>query len=382
MSLIDKLVKQRRTSDQSNKWLELKSQSQLLEQLRGCLQFGSSLVVLSGKTGSGKTVLGQRFHLEFTSVNHSAIVQCHPGDSEQDIRAQILEQLLPEYCSDASLSLYENLDQAFGLENHRLQIVLDDAGLAPASLLSELWGLVERLTAHPTLTLHLIFITGPELKLEKLTPLCASFNVQPRVMTIPPLSNQDRDLFLDLLVLRRFESIKKRNQLRKRAHKMKAYPGLLNELGTEVKPTKKTPHGSRGSAKNGLLALAVVAVLGLLLWWWMSDGSGSKQQVSDQVSSQAGNEFELEMKQGDGSEPGDMQLAERDTLQQDDAALPPPVTEETATVGDNGNGRQRVVVPDEVLDSLIDNEQAVAKPQKQVKPAEPAISFPLLEMSY
>lgn len=375
MSLIDRLKQQKRNSDQPTSWLELESQSLLLEQVKGCLQFGSSLVVLSGPMGSGKSVLSQRFHLEYTTVKHSALVQCHPSMSQVELREEILAQLLVNHKLDTTLSLFENLDLAFGLENHRLQIIVDDAGLARNDTLEELWGLVERLTAHPTLTLHLIFTLSSELKVEKLAPLKKLFNVQPRVISISPLSSKDRDIFLDFLVLRRFESLKKRNQIRKRAHRITAYPGSLNLLGTEVKSTKKTPHGSRGSAKNGLLALSVVAVLGLLLWWWMSDNSSNKDMQSQQASARADTGFELEMKEGDGSQPHDMQPIDRDTLQTDDAALPPQVTEETASVGDKSNGRQRVVVPEEVLDSLIENEAGVAKPQRQAKGTQQAVSF-------
>ncbi|WP_261816497.1 SPOR domain-containing protein [Vibrio gallicus] len=373
MSLIHKLKQHKRVTSEPAKWLELETQSHLLEQLNSGLQFGSSLVIISGATGAGKSTISQRFFVEFHSAKHRGLIQCKPKLSMLEFKLQLFEQLVSEYAFDPALSLYENLDQAFGLESHRMLLVIDDAGIASTDILSELWGLVERLTAHPTLSIHLVLSATPELQLEKINPLQINFNVRPRVITIPCLSSQDKDLFLDILVLRRFDNMAKRDQIRKRYRHRKVSPGQLNHLGTEEKVSKKMPSNSRGSVKYGLLLAVVVALIGCFVWWWLAGDNMQSQQVEAESKSTSAI-TELTMAQGE-AQPHEMEPIKPDTLQVDDAALPPPVLDKTVTVGKSSNGRQRVIVPEQVLDGLIDSDNQVTKPVVEPVTPRPAVSF-------
>ncbi|GEA51352.1 cell division protein DamX [Vibrio inusitatus NBRC 102082] len=365
--------------------LELQSQSQLLDKLRLMTRFGSNLVTFTGARGAGKSWLLNRYFSHFVSTRYKALLLGDASWSEQDIKQAIFQQLIPNSTIDANLSLFDNLDNELGLQTTEFVILVDDASLLSEENLLLLWSLVERIQAHPTWTLSLILACGPDLLSKKVLPLSRQFNVQPAELKIEPLRQSEAEFFLELMVLRKFESLNKRDKIRKKAQRCARYPGELIALGNKVKSTKPVLPSHNGSAKSGVIITLLVILLGLIAWWLLS-GSG-KPSGSDPVSITSSESAESQKDtslSGESSEVVDFSVRERETLTDDTKELPPPVTDQTVTLADNSNGRHRVVVPDEVVDSLIETESQVVKPpsnqiesvtKSEDKPTSNAINF-------
>ncbi|MEZ9875817.1 SPOR domain-containing protein [Vibrio breoganii] len=370
---------------QKTRTLELQSQSQLLDKLRLMTRFGSNLVTFIGARGAGKSWLLNRYFSHFVSTSYKALLLGDASLSEQDIKQAIFQQLIPNGSIDADLSLFDNLDNELGLQTAEFVILVDDASLLSEENLLLLWSLVERIQAHPTWTLSLILACGPDLLSKKVLPLSRQFNVQPTELQIDPLRQSEAEFFLELMVLRKFESLKKRDKIRKKAQRCARYPGELIALGNKVKSTKSALPSHNGSAKSGIIITLLVILLGLITWWLLS-GSGKPTgsepaPITQSESVESQNELSLS---GESSEVVDFSAKEQDTLVDDTKELPPPVTDKTVTLADNSNGRHRVVVPDEVVDSLIETESQVAAPSSQQvepgaksedKPASNAVNF-------
>lgn len=370
---------------QKTRTLELQSQSQLLDKLRLMTRFGSNLVTFIGARGAGKSWLLNRYLLHFGSTCYKAKLSGDASLSENDIKQAILQQLIPNGTIDADLSLFDNLDNELGLRTTEFVILVDDAGLLSEENLLQLWSLVERIQAHPTWTLSLILASGPDLLSKKILPLSQQFNVQPTELQIAPLRQSEAEFFLELMVLRKFESLEKRDKIRKKAQRCVRYPGELIALGNKVKSTKSALPSHNGSAKSGVIITLLVILIGLFAWWLLS-GSGqptNSESVPIAPSESIETQTDLPLS-GESSEVVDFSVKEQDTLTDDTKELPPPVTDKTVTLSDNSNGRQRVIVPDEVVDSLIESETQVVQPpsekaqpkiKSEDKPISSAVSF-------
>ncbi|GEM78205.1 SPOR domain-containing protein [Vibrio superstes] len=370
---------------QKTRTLELQSQSQLLDKLRLMTRFGSNLVTFNGARGAGKSWLLNRYFSHFVSTRYKAKLLADASLSEKDIKQTILQQLIPNGTIDVDLSLFDNLDNELGLQTTEFVILVDDAGLLSEENLLQLWSLVERIQAHPTWTLSLILASGPDLLSKRILPLSQQFNVQPTELQIAPLRQSEAEFFLELIVLRKFESLKKRDKIRKKADRCVRYPGELIALGNKVKSTKSALPSHNGSAKSGVIITLLVILLGLIAWWLLS-GSGkpaNNEPVPITPSESVDNKGDLSLS-SESSEVVDISVKEQDTLTEDTKELPPPVTDKTVTLADNSNGRHRVVVPDEVVDSLIKTESQVVQPayekaepkiKSEDKPANSAVNF-------
>ncbi|GAD80582.1 SPOR domain-containing protein [Vibrio ezurae] len=343
--------------------LELKSQTLLLEKLRLMTRFGSNLITLIGSRGAGKSWLLER-HFSHSVAEHKARLLGDVAISEQEMRSTLLTQLIPNGRDSSDNSIFDNLDHELGLNQAHFTILVDDAGLFSEEILLSLWHLVERIQAHPTWTINVIMACGPDLLSNKILPLCHQFNTQPVQLNIDPLPKAEVEFFLELMVLRQFESLNKRDSIRKKASRCPQYPGELMTLGSKVKPMKTALSSHNGSAKSGVIVMILIAVIALIAWWVLS-GSNSEPQTetSNQTLSSHNTEKRPTGSQAIHSqEMVDFSAKEEQTLTDDAHQLPPPVTEKTITLDDNSRGQERVVVPDQVVDSLIDTETQVVKP--------------------
>ncbi|CAM4148501.1 SPOR domain-containing protein [Vibrio neonatus] len=342
--------------------LELQSQALLLDKLRLMTRFGSNLVTLIGSRGAGKSWLLER-HFSQCVVGYKAKLLGDSAMSEQDMAESLFAQLTTEQAYSAQHSLFENLDQAFGLQAAEFTILVDDAGLFSEEILLSLWNLVERIQAHPTWTINVIMACGPDLLSKKILPLCHQFNTQPVQLNIEPLPKTEVEFFLELMVLRKFESLNKRDSIRKKANRCPQYPGELMALGSKVKPMKTALSSHNGSAKSGVVVIILIIVIALIAWWVLSGSNSTSQpDAPDQALTSNVEKANTESLSGQSQQVADFSAKEEQTLTDDAHQLPPPVTKKTITLDDNSRGQERVVVPDQVVDSLIDTETQVVKP--------------------
>ncbi|OBT10068.1 hypothetical protein A9264_03665 [Vibrio sp. UCD-FRSSP16_10] len=355
---------------QEAKSLELQSQTLLLDKLRLMTRFGSNLVTLIGSGGSGKSWLLERYFSKYITAQHKAKLTGDASTSKCDMKRTLLAQLSPNTVFDSSLSTFEHLDNEFGLQSLEFVILVDDAGLYTEDVLLSLWYLVERIQAHPTWTLSLIMACGPDLLSKKILPLSHRFNVQPSQLNIAPLSPKEVDFFLELMVLRQFESLKKRDNIRKKANRGVQYPGELIALGSKLKSTKSRLSSHNGSAKSAVIAILLILAFALLAWWVFFKSNQADEIKSVPASTDSTEQALLQPQLGEPTDVADFSAVEEDTLVEDTQQLPPPVTGKTITLDDNSHGQERVVVPDAVVDSLIDTESNVVKPKLEaaVKP--------------
>lgn len=371
---------------QGSKSLELQSQSQLLERLRAMTRFGSNIVILNGHVGAGKTWLLERYYRQFLPSTNKATLSGQQSLSIDEVSLAILKQLIPSIDYDPNQSIFENLDRELGLQTCEFVVLIDDAGLLSQDILMELWGLVERCQAHPTWSFSLILSSGPDLLAQNILSLHKLFNVQPTELKIEPLPTKEAEFFLELLVLRKFECLDKREKIRKKAQRMESYPRNLIALGSELKQTKGPLNAHSGSVKNGVMFLTLLIFAAAIGSWLFSSGDSPMSQTASQPEVPVAQTIPATAEEGKSETPAQpmpMTAVDIDTVINDDAALPPPVTSQTVTVGENANGRQRIIVPDQVVDSLIEDNDLVAVPSmppkkasaSQVNPSQITFSF-------
>ncbi|MEZ9545673.1 cell division protein DamX, partial [Vibrio crassostreae] len=89
--------------------LELESQVELLERLQLLTNFGSNLVTVAGKTGSGRSWLAQRYLEAWSTEKNQCLLLCHPSQDDQQRRALILSQIVSDPLFNQHDSLSDSL---------------------------------------------------------------------------------------------------------------------------------------------------------------------------------------------------------------------------------------------------------------------------------
>ncbi|CAH7388602.1 Cell division protein DamX [Vibrio chagasii] len=342
--------------------LELESQVELLERLQLLTNFGSNLVTVAGKPGSGRSWLAQRYLEAWATEKNQCLLLCHPSQDDQQRRALILSQIVSDPLFNQHDSLSDSLARLLDGEPCSVVIVVDDAHRLSELLVSELWMLVLEAQANPQWTINVVLFSEIGHLDTLLTRLSYGQQHKPIDLEIDDLSQPEAEHFFESLVIRYVDD-ESETRVRRAFNKAQPLPGELMALG-ELKVEKRIIIRSIiGSPIN----IAIVVALLLLLigggyWWMFSQPTPDDKAQSliapieqtviptfevDSDSEQAGVEGVV-----DSEASTDISYQGADD---DSSSLPPVVVEETASVGEVEQDQQRVVITSDVVDALLDD---------------------------
>ncbi|EDK27234.1 hypothetical protein VSWAT3_16635 [Vibrionales bacterium SWAT-3] len=342
--------------------LELESQVELLERLQLLTNFGSNLVTVAGKPGSGRSWLAQRYLEAWATEKNQCLLLCHPSQDDQQRRALILSQIVPDPLFNQHDSLSDSLARLLDGEPCSVVIVVDDAHRLSELLVSELWMLVLEAQANPQWTINVVLFSEIGHLDTLLTRLSYGQQHKPIDLEIDDLSQPEAEHFFESLVIRYVDD-ESETRVRRAFNKAQPLPGELMALG-ELKVEKRIIIRSIiGSPIN----IAIVVALLLLLigggYWWMFSQptpDDKAQSLIAPIEQTAIPTFEVDS----GSEQAGVEgVVDTETstdisyqgADDDSSSLPPVVVEETASVGEVEQDQQRVVITSDVVDALLDD---------------------------
>ena len=342
--------------------LELESQVELLERLQLLTNFGSNLVTVAGKSGSGRSWLAQRYLEAWATEKNQCLLLCHPSQDDQQRRALILSQIVSDPLFNQHDSLSDSLARLLDGEPCSVVIVVDDAHRLSELLVSELWMLVLEAQANPQWTINVVLFSEIGHLDTLLTRLSYGQQYKPIDLEIDDLSQPEAEHFFESLVIRYVDD-ESETRVRRAFNKAQPLPGELMALG-ELKVEKRIIIRSIiGSPIN----IAIVVALLLLLigggYWWMFSQptpDDKAQSLIAPIEQTAIPTFEVDS----GAEQADVEgVVDTETstdisyqgADDDSSSLPPVVVEETASVGEVKQDQQRVVITSDVVDALLDD---------------------------
>ncbi|GMM90743.1 SPOR domain-containing protein [Vibrio fortis] len=341
--------------------LELESQVELLERLQLLTNFGSNLVTVAGKPGSGKTWLAQRYLEAWATDKNQCLLFCHPNQDDQQHRALILSQIVSDPLFNQHDSLSDSLTRILDGDSCDVVIVVDNAHRLSEVLVSELWLLVLEAQNNPQWTINVVLFSEAGHLDSLLTRLSYGQEHKPIDLEIEPLSEQEALQFFESLVVRYVEDDME-NRVRSAFRKAAPLPGELMALG-ELKVEKRIIIRSIiGSPTNiAILVALLLVVIGGGYWWMLSQPTPDDKAESliAPIEQTAIPTFETKESQSDEnledvtapeSDGGDSYVGAED----DTSSLPPVVVEETVSVGAEQDTQQRVVIASDVVDALLE----------------------------
>ena len=133
--------------------ISLPSQLQLLDRLQHLAYISSSLILISGELGAGKTTLAELLFNKLPNEQQQLFIALSEPLSDAQIRTQIITQLYEQPLFDADDSLFNSISLLQQKHNKNVPtvIVLDNAELLSSQLLIELAQLIrdkERFTEN------------------------------------------------------------------------------------------------------------------------------------------------------------------------------------------------------------------------------------------
>ncbi|MGI9898215.1 SPOR domain-containing protein [Vibrio natriegens] len=338
--------------------LELDSQTELLERLRLLTNFGSNLIVINGDVGFGKSWLAQRYLEVGASNKNQCLLLCHRNQDDLQHRILILSQLLSDALFNQQEPLVDTLERVLGDERCDIVIVVDDAQLLSATLISELWTLVLQAQEKPNWTINVLLFTPPGRLDGVLSRISYGLEIKPVEVDIDMLSEVEARRFFEFLVARYVDD-QSEKRVRDAFKRVAPIPGDIMALG-EMKVEKRII--IRSIVGSPLKMTLVILVLLLLVaggYWWMF----SQPSPDDRAQQLTGNIEQTAIPTLSESESGRLTSVTGDSTgsgsfnaSDDSDSLPPTVTEEVASVGIDDT-HQRVVIESDVVDALLEGKE-------------------------
>ncbi|WBA08852.1 AAA family ATPase [Salinivibrio kushneri] len=363
--------------------LDLESQTQLLSRLQFITRFSANLIQVTGPEGAGKTWLSERYMEQWADAHVHALLACHTAQSDAQRRAILLRQIVKDGVFNEADPLIDSLTMMLDGGGCDALLVIDDAHRLTPGLLSELWALVQHAQHQANWRINVVLFALPGKLNKWLGQVSYGHEQKPLELEVSPLNEGEAEMFIDVLaVTQRIGGEKKKQWLAKLANQT-VYPGTI--MGKENQETGAVSKDKKKPAKNNkpflMLILAVVLmILGAGAIWWVfpsqQDDSASEmvlpeglknlddllneqeeQTITDpQTATQTGAQPSA-TNAGAGTDTIASPSMDNGAVTEDQATLPEDINGEGLTVGRSDEG-QRVVVPDDVVDAIIDEQDA------------------------
>ncbi|OOE68215.1 hypothetical protein BZG25_06260 [Salinivibrio sp. ML198] len=363
--------------------LDLESQTQLLSRLQFITRFSANLIQVTGPEGAGKTWLSERYMEQWADAHVHALLACHTAQSDAQRRAILLRQIVKDGVFNEADPLIDSLTMMLDGGGCDALLVIDDAHRLTPGLLSELWALVQHAQHQANWRINVVLFSLPGKLNKWLGQVSYGHEQKPLELEISPLNEGEAEMFIDVLaVTQRIGGEKKKQWLAKLANQT-VYPGTI--MGKDNQETGAVSKDKKKPAKNNkpflmlLLAVVLMIVGAGVIWWVFPSQQGDaaseavlpeglknlddllseqeEQAITDpQTATQTGTQPSASNADA-GSETMTSPSADNGAVTEDQATLPEDINGEGLTVGRSDEG-QRVVVPDDVVDAIIDEQDA------------------------
>ncbi|MBD8513210.1 AAA family ATPase [Photobacterium sp. CAU 1568] len=366
--------------------LDLDSQIQLLSRVQFLTRFSSHLIQISGEPGAGKSWLAQRYLEQWADsdgINNTrqALLMCHPAQNDNQHRTILLNQLIPGAVFNESDPLHQSVERLLAGKPVELLLVIDDAHMLSPALIGELWALVVKAQDSADWQVNVLLFSQTGRLTKALHQVSHGQGQTPLELEIPLLSEQEVQAFLELVLATHSLDANQRRALKAQAEDVAPTPGALSALNhTEVVNMANT--SSRAFSPAALLLLLLVIAAAGLVFWYFPDQTASSQSdtespspdmtAADEVLAQSADGLavlpdehdELPLATDSGAagltDSSDSQIAEAGSSAPAEAnaeILPEPVKIEGLTVGRSNTAGQRVVVPSDVVDAMLTEQE-------------------------
>lgn len=165
----------------------LESQKRFCHELVQNVVDHESFILLSGDTGSGRTVVCEQIVNETDSKMRAVFIPCHHDMQLQRLRELFLQQLLPNSEFDTDLNLPDALLKAHIPYNHKILVVVDDVDTVVSSFYNELLALHEQFLGQARFSF--LLVCHPLWADEKVAHYTGRADV--KAMSIPALSTKE-----------------------------------------------------------------------------------------------------------------------------------------------------------------------------------------------
>ncbi|OCH13292.1 cell division protein [Aliivibrio sp. 1S165] len=335
--------------------LELESQIDVLSRIQFVSRFGSNLVHIEGVKGSGKSWLAQRYLEHWSDDNNQALLICHPSQSIQQQRGIILKQVVQYPLFNEFDTVIDSIERMLAGEKCNLVLVIDDAHLLSPELLSELWLLVQRAQSTPNWQINVLLFSEAGKLASALSRVSYGQDNKPVDIDIAPLSEDEATTFSEMLVVRFAPSREDKIRIRNLVDKTERLPAELISLG-EKKKERRVIIRSVTQSPVRILALASILLLGATAgYWWLNQSS-----IKPTFSALDDN---LVLSVDDALDDVGVNEPEDDTH-----SIPPDVIDTPVIAETTVEEGKRVVVPSELVDSLINESDLTLDEQEEPNP--------------
>ncbi|MEJ2764546.1 AAA family ATPase [Photobacterium sp. MCCC 1A19761] len=371
------------TRDTSVAMLDVDSQIQLLSRIQFLTRFSSNLIQITGRDGAGKTWLAQRYLELWAGQSNQSLLLCHPSQSPAQHRSILIKQLIPQPVFNEQDPILQSLEHMLvgGLPVNLL-LVIDDAHLLSATLVAELWALVQKAKATPGWQVNVLLFSQPGRLDKYLSQASHGQGSMPLELEIADFSEQEALTFVEVvLAFDRLEANRRRN-LKEQARLVEPLPGALMQLANTEQTTMVGGSSRQFSPLILMLALLVVALAGIGTWFFSQSPAPMEADLDVAPEIAALSVLDLRETQAPQAALSTGRFDEAHSLPpvaspakemkqptfaqqnggstpiiEDSGHLPPAVSIEGLTVG-RSDTPPRVVVPSDVVDAML-TEQAL-----------------------
>jgi DamX protein len=336
--------------------LELESQTQLLDRLRLVTRFGSNFVSMIGVEGSGKTWLAQRYLEVWAAEKNQSLLLCHSSQTDLEHRSTILAQLFRQVRFDPSRPLIDAFHAQLEDQKCDIVIVVDNAEHLSRSVIYELTTLVAQANLEAKWMINVVLFTSNRTLPPTVAELTSTSNFTPLEMEIDSFSEPEKERFLEYLVYKTIidEDILKAAQ--RASWNTPPRPGALMALMDSKKKKQVIIRSIIASRINIAAIIALIIILLFGGYYWLTHQSTPEEYALALDEEARRIERESAVSNAIGGE-RDSRFGNSDLeVVDDNTSLPPPMSDVTVTVDENVDDRTRVIVPDTVVDALIEEQ--------------------------
>ncbi|RYU69943.1 cell division protein [Aliivibrio finisterrensis] len=344
--------------------LELESQLDVLSRIQFVSRFGSNLVHIEGVKGSGKSWLAQRYLEKWCDDANQALLMCHSNQSIQQQRGIILKQVVRDPLFNESDTVVDSIDRMLAGEKCNLVLVIDDAHLLSSELLSELWLLVQKAQSTPNWQINVLLFSESGKLAPELTRMSYGQDNKPVDIDIEPLTAEEAVTFAEMLVVRFAPSREDKIRIRNLVDKSNNLPAELIALG-DKKAERRIIIRSVTHSPVGILGLASLLLLGAAgTYWWLNSQSSELPVIETLVDGDGPLVVTLDDKlNAELVQVNDDELQSNSLPEDDTGSIPPEVIDTPIVIDSKVEEGKRVVVPSELVDSLVNDNDEVIEPK-------------------
>jgi DamX protein len=343
--------------------LELESQTELLSRIQFLTRFGSNLVHISGPAGSGKTWLAQRYLEKWSEDQNQALLMTHASQSVSQQRSILLKQLVSDPLFNEHDPIMDSLGMMLAGQNCNILIVIDDAHLLSHDLIAELWTVVQKAQTTPNWQISVLLFSEHH-KIDKcLSQLSYGQENKPLDLDIETLTVDEAKTFVDMLVVRHLEHNSDKMHIRQLVGKSSCLPGELMALGNKKTERRIIIRSIIQSPVKTLIAILILLLLVIGGYLVLSNSNINDETIDDSEVAVSTTSDSL-VEEGGTVDGEQMAMTETTSTEPEDTSvpsedvdpLPQEILEDPMQVGTEESDQQRVVVPSNVVDALIDNQ--------------------------